>query len=123
MTTIANYQDQNIVIHDDRYLTRSMTLAQDASIYQAGTILGRVTSTGNLIRCVKTASDGSQNPVAVILNDVDATTSDQVAMVVVEAKLNTKEIIVDASFGDINDDENFFLFKSAGFVLTQAQEF
>lgn len=123
MATIGIYKDQNVVIHDHRYLTRSMTVAQDAAVYVAGTVLGRVTTTGNLIRSVATATDGSQNPAAVILSDVDASAGDTVTMTVVEAKLNTNEIVVDASFGDINDDNNFWLFKANGFVLTQAQEF
>lgn len=46
----------------------------------AGTILGRITSTGKFVAYATGNSDGSQNPVAVLLEDADAASADVLAV-------------------------------------------
>lgn len=50
--------------------------------YESGTPMGRVTATKKLVACDKTASDGSETAVGVLLNDVDASTADQPGIVI-----------------------------------------
>ena len=46
-----------------------------ATSYVVGDVLGKVTATGKLKRCVQTASDGSQNAYAVVINPTSVSAS------------------------------------------------
>ncbi|ATN93344.1 hypothetical protein [Marinobacter phage PS3] len=60
----------------------SGTLASGQNL-ERGTVIGRVSATGNLVESQQDASDGSQIPVGVLNHDADATSA---AMNVVYAK-------------------------------------
>lgn len=51
----------------------------------AGAVLAKITATGKYVLCVETASDGSQTPLAILYDDVDATNGDVIAGVVSRA--------------------------------------
>lgn len=55
------------------------TIASGAAL-AAGTILGRVTATGKLLPYVAGHVDGTQNPMAVLLEDAAAATADVAAV-------------------------------------------
>lgn len=64
-----------------------------------GTVMGRLTSGGKLIPCVAGATDGSQTPVGIVFNGVDATAGD-VDCVLVKSRsvINPLALVWDASF-------------------------
>ena len=78
----------------------SGTLASGQNLVR-GTVIGRVSASGELVESVQTASDGSQNPVGVLNHDADATSG---AMNVVYAKggdLDKTQVLFDASWSAI----------------------
>ena len=76
--------------------------------YQVGTVLGKVTATGQYKAAVQTAVDGSQTPVAVFISDnfgnymptaIPATTATNiVAITRGKAILSAKGLVLDPSF-------------------------
>lgn len=78
----------------------SGTLASGQNLVR-GTVIGRVSASGELVESVQTATDGSQNPVGVLNHDADATSA---AMNVVYAKggdLDKTQVLFDASWSAI----------------------
>ena len=60
------------------------------------TVLGRIASTGNYGVYKSTNSDGTENPVAVSLNEVVATSSGDFAVsVLLEGKISSDKLVVD----------------------------
>lgn len=47
------------------------------SVYPRGAVLGKVTASGKYIVCDTAAVDGSEAPVAILLDEVDATAADK----------------------------------------------
>ena len=75
----------------------SGTLASGQNLVR-GTVIGRVSASGELVESVQTATDGSQKPVGVLNHDADATSA---AMNVVYAKggdLDKTQVLFDASW-------------------------
>ena len=86
-------------------ITREAVTVNEAAAktYQIGTVLGLVTATGKYKISVQSAVDGSQNPVAVVVEDiaVAATTDTKVLAIVrgpaIVSKVGLK---LDATFND-----------------------
>lgn len=55
------------------------TVTVDTGVLKVGTVLGRITASGKYVLHDNAAADGSQNAVAVLLADVDATSADVLA--------------------------------------------
>lgn len=66
--------------------------------YQRGTVLGRVTASGKYTQSVKTATDGSETPVAILVDDVDASSGDQNGGLYLMGEFNQHRIIFDESW-------------------------
>lgn len=79
-------------------INKSATVASGEGVLVAGTVLGKVTVGGKLIVCDSGASDGSQVPVAILAEDIDATSSDIVCQVYVAGEFNVDWLTFDASF-------------------------
>lgn len=63
---------------DGRYNRRNVIIASGAGVLKRGTVLGRVTASGKYLPSPATGSTGEQVGVAVLIDDVDATSADQV---------------------------------------------
>jgi hypothetical protein len=63
-----------------------------------GTVLGRITESGNLVLSVKTASDGSQNPVAILVDYADASAGPVGVGVYLAGEYTTSHVIFDPSW-------------------------
>jgi hypothetical protein len=66
----------------DQLIAGTLQLVTDTGIitggaYKRGTVLGMVTASGKYTLSVKTATDGSEKPAAILVDNVDASTSDQ----------------------------------------------
>lgn len=78
-------------------VTETITIAAGAK-YVRGTVLGLVDASGEYTLSVKTASDGSQNPSAVLVDNVDATAGEVRAGVYLMGEFNIHRITADASW-------------------------
>lgn len=70
----------------------SFTLSAGTA-YKRGTVLGQITATGKLLTSLSGAADGSQIPMAVLCEDVDATGGDINFKVLVHGKVNPEALI------------------------------
>ena len=59
---------------------KTVTVAGGVAL-PSGTVLGKITATGKLIKYLDAASDGSQTAVGILLNDLPATNGDYQAVV------------------------------------------
>lgn len=66
--------------------------------YKRGTVLGVVTVSGGYQLSVKTATDGSEVPSAILVDDVDATAEDVQGGVYLMGEFNGHRIIIDNSW-------------------------
>lgn len=67
-------------------------------VYKRGTVLGVVTASGGYQLSVKTASDGSEVPSAILVDDVDAMAGDVQGGVYLMGEFNGHRIIIDSSW-------------------------
>jgi len=63
-----------------------------------GTVVGRVTATGELKQSVQTATDGSQVPVGALVHDIDATSAATGCQIVRGGWLNRSLLTWDATW-------------------------
>ncbi len=73
-------------------------LTGSTASYVRGTVLGMITATGKYTLSVKTATDGSQTPAAILVDNIDATTADQLAGVYYMGEFNQNRITFDPSW-------------------------
>ena len=90
------YVPDQLIAGDLKIVTASATITGAAPVAR-GTVLGKVTTSGSYKTCVGTATDGSQNPCAVMIDNVDATAGDVTGGVYLMAELNGNALILDAS--------------------------
>lgn len=74
------------------------TVTVSGGDYKRGTVLGMITASGKYTACVKTATDGSENPVAILADNVDASSADQTGGVYLMGEFNQNRITLDASW-------------------------
>lgn len=77
-------------------VTRDVTITGGA--YKRGTVLGKITASGLYTLCVKTASDGSEVPSAILVDDRDASANDVHGSVFLMGEFNANAVIFDASW-------------------------
>lgn len=70
-------------------ITESVVIASGAGALARGTLLGKVTASGKYVVSTSAASDGSQNPVAVLAEDIDATDADVTTVGYLSGEFNT----------------------------------
>jgi Bacteriophage lambda head decoration protein D len=78
----------------------NFTITAGGTAFAAGDTftLSNARSTGNCIICVKGASDGSQNPVAVLADSVDASVSPQLVGAYFMGEFNSRAVTIDPSW-------------------------
>ncbi|HAT2288143.1 TPA: head decoration protein [Citrobacter freundii] len=87
----------------DQLIAGTLQLVTDTGIitgaaFKRGTVLGLVAASGKYTQCVKTADDGSQVPVAILVDDVDASSADQNGGLYLMGEFNQNRVIIDASW-------------------------
>lgn len=78
-------------------VTDTVTIALAGPLIR-GAVLGRVTATLDYVLSVKTATDGSEKPVAILVDNVDTTAAAQQGGVYLMGEFNQNKIIIDASW-------------------------
>ncbi|ARB24677.1 MULTISPECIES: head decoration protein [Klebsiella] len=87
----------------DQLIAGTLQLVTDSGIitggtYKRGTVLGMVTASGKYKLSVKTATDGSETPVAILVDNVNASTADQNGGLYLMGEFNQNYIIFDDSW-------------------------
>ena len=87
----------------DQLIAGTLQLVTDSGTitggsFKRGTVLGMITASGKYTKSVKTAADGSQNPVAILVDNVDASTADQNGGLYLMGEFNQNRIIFDNSW-------------------------
>lgn len=81
---------------------RAITVASGSNVtgtpLPRGTLLGRVTATDKYIPCVKTATDGSQTPAAILAVDSDSSAADVATVAYFEGEFAGEKMNIDASW-------------------------
>lgn len=85
------------IAFDGPVRTAAGTLSSGQNL-TAGSVLGRVTASGELIESVATANDGSEQPVGILVHAVDASGGALGCQMYVSGDLNADLITWDASF-------------------------
>ncbi|GCD53043.1 MULTISPECIES: head decoration protein [Acetobacter] len=80
-----------------KLVTETVTFAEGNTL-QRGQVVGQVTATGKYIPCVKTATDGSQTPCGIVVDEVDASAADATGAIYEMGEFNSNYMIFDASW-------------------------
>ena len=92
------YNPDQLIAGDLKLVTAPITIASSAALTR-GTVLGQITTGGKYIKSVKSASDGSQVPTAILADDTDASGGDVVgAPVYLMGEFNGNKLVIDASW-------------------------
>lgn len=78
-------------------VTDSVTIGVSGAL-KRGTVLGMVTATGAYIMSKKDATDGSEKPSAILVDNVDTTTTAQTGGVYLMGEFNQHRLIFDATW-------------------------
>lgn len=84
----------------DQLVVSTLQLVTDSGTitggtFLRGTVLGKITTSGKYTKSVKTATDGSQNPVAILVDNVDASSADQNGGLYLMGEFNQNRIVYD----------------------------
>ncbi|EPD4090381.1 head decoration protein [Klebsiella quasipneumoniae] len=84
----------------DQLVVSTLQLVTDSGTitggtFLRGTVLGKITASAKYTKSVKTATDGSQNPVAILVDNVDASTTDQNGGLYLMGEFNQNRIVYD----------------------------
>ena len=93
----ASYYPDQLIAGDKKIVTDNQAVVSGAAILKRATVLGQVTATGIYKLAVATATDGSQNPCAVLADLTDPTAGPVTAGVYLEAEVNANSLIFDSS--------------------------
>lgn len=81
-----------------RFPIVTATVTISAGTLARGTVLGIVTSSGDYIESVKTATDGSQNPAAILADSSDASAGAVIAGIYLTGEFNQNYLTFDSSW-------------------------
>lgn len=100
-----NFRLSNVLKHEYEpslgYCRETVVINDAAANLKIGTVLGVVTATGKYKVCVQTATDGSQNAAAVLMEDktiADSADTKVLALVRGPAIVSKSGLVLDASF-------------------------
>lgn len=100
-----NFRLSNVLKHEYEpslgYCRETVVINDAAANLKIGTVLGVVTATGKYKVCVQTATDGSQNAAAVLMEDktiANSTDTKVLALVRGPAIVSKSGLVLDASF-------------------------
>ena len=90
--------DPTPLIAGDHPLThRPVTIVSGQGKLARGTLLGRITSGGKYVKSLSASEDGSEKPVAILADDVDATSGDAVGPAYFEGEFFQEKVPFGAS--------------------------
>lgn len=110
------YSPDNLIAGDSpRIATEPGTLASGQNLVR-GTVLGRITASGNLTICNNGAADGSQTPVGILVHDIDASAAAKACQMYKAGNFRSSEMTWHASFD--TDAEKAAAFDGTAIVVS-----
>lgn len=103
MTTLTErkYMSDLILMEGDQFYSRDRVTIADSVALTIGAVLGKITASGKYILSDPTAEDGSEDPVAVLIEDADASDGDVAAFVLARhAIVQRAGLVFDAAIDD-----------------------
>ena len=91
MSTLGQYSSDNLIAGDYPLKAVEITVKSGQDLSR-GALLGQVTADQKYILSLAAASDGSEVPVAVLCDDIDASGGDVVATAYVKGQFNYNQI-------------------------------
>lgn len=86
--TEGTYTPDSLHAGDFPIRTRKVTIITGQNVVR-GAVLGRITASGKYNLSLSAAGDGSQTPIAILAEDVDATAADKEAVVYISGDFNS----------------------------------
>jgi hypothetical protein len=105
------------IVGDSDVITNNFTIATAAGSLVAGTVLGRITATGKLIKSAIGAGDGSAVPVGILCEAVDASGGDKVASIYVAGEFALDFLVFDATYN--TDALKLAAFGTSGSIIVR----
>lgn len=102
---------------DSDIITNNFTIATAAGSLAAGTVLGRITASGKLIKSAIGAGDGSAVPVGILCEAVDASGGDKVASIYVAGEFALDFLVFDATYN--TDALKLAAFGTSGSIIVR----
>lgn len=94
----STYNPDRLIAHNaSSILGKGITLLSGQNL-QRGTVLGQITATGKYTISTSAASDGSQNPSAILAEDTNASSADKNTVAYFEGTFNENALILGAGF-------------------------
>ena len=93
------YIPDQLIAGNEHLVTTTETLAQQTAVLPRGTLLGKVTASGDVTVSKESASDGSQTPYGVLVDTTDATGGAVSCGVYVKGEFNVNFMSIDSSWG------------------------
>lgn len=94
--TAVAYNPDQLIAGNLKLVTDTATIGTGK--LTRGTVLGQITASGNYIVSVRTANDGSQVPLAILADDVDASGGAVQGPIYLQGEFNQTAITFDASW-------------------------
>ncbi len=111
--TVNTFVPDQLIAGDLKLVTDSVSIGGSAVVAR-GTVMGRITSSGVYIPSVATATDGSQVPSAIMVDQVDNTvTTPQIGGIYLMGEFNFNSLIYDASWGTAGSSAAYQALKGA----------
>lgn len=95
--SVGAYTPEQRIVGDSDVITNNFTLISGQNL-AAGAVLGRITASGKLTLCNSGAGDGSNVPVGILCEAVDASGGDKVTSVYVAGEFDIASLVWHASF-------------------------
>jgi hypothetical protein len=96
---VANvYLPDQLIAGPFQPVTHGITVLSGQGVLKRGTLIGRVTASGKYIKSLAGASDGSQTVLAVLADDVDATSADALGGAYLTGEFNSNAMTYDSSW-------------------------
>lgn len=87
------YIPDQLIAGDMKLVTKSVTIT-GAALFKRGTVLGKITASGKYTISLSAAADGSQTPVAILVDDTDASGGDVNGGVYQQGEFNGNSLIL-----------------------------
>lgn len=107
------YRQNNLIFGDFPVEAIGVTIKSGQNL-TAGTVLGKITSTGKCVKSLSASSDGSEDVYAVLAEDCDASAGDKTGTAFITGSINENEL----TFGTGHTaDSTRDAFRALGIIL------
>lgn len=95
-TTEGVFSHDVLIAGDHPVRSMGVTIASGAGALARGTVLGKITASGEYTTSTSAATDGSEVPTAILVEDVDATAAAANTVVYIAGDFNTNALTIGA---------------------------